>query len=253
MDNGFPDNNVVYAASADIAYEPGTHSPIPRRSRETKSFQRGFTRRSAAAATKQNVTKRFIDFVGSSVLIVALSPALACVSLMILRSGRNVIFKQQRIGKDGALFTCYKFRTMLPNAEQALAELLAGNPDLKVEWASCQKLRNDPRITGIGSFLRKTSLDELPQLFNVWKGDMSLVGPRPVVQNEIIRYGRAARWYFSARPGMTGLWQVSGRNDMDYKRRVALDSYYVRNQNFSLDFSILLRTVKVVLRGDGSY
>jgi Undecaprenyl-phosphate galactose phosphotransferase WbaP len=205
------------------------------------------------AWANEGLSKRAVDFFGSTLLIIAFSPVFAAISLMVRRSGKNVIFKQYRVGRNGELFACYKFRTMVPNAEQLLAQVLEENPALKQEWAATQKLRKDPRVTRIGAFLRKTSLDELPQLFNVWKGQMSLVGPRPVVQNEMIRYGRAARWYLCSRPGMTGLWQVSGRNDVDYRRRVALDTYYVQNRNFALDMSILLRTIRVVINKDGCY
>lgn len=249
MDNGFPDNNAAYAAAPELTYAPGQHSIVLRRRLIASPLKQNFRRASA----NESLSKRAIDLVGSTVLIVAFSPVLAAISLMVRRSGKNVIFKQYRVGRNGQLFACYKFRTMVPNAEQLLTQVLEKHPALKEEWASTQKLRNDPRVTRIGAFLRKTSLDELPQLFNVWKGEMSLVGPRPVVQNEMIRYGRAARWYLCSRPGMTGLWQVSGRNDVDYRRRVALDTYYVQNQSFTLDISILLRTIRVVINKDGSY
>lgn len=249
MDNGFPEQSAVYvSSSANLDFDSAAKSAfssVPKKSLRFRALR--------PAAVPQQAAKRIIDIVGSTVLIVALSPLLAVIGLIVRRTGRNVIFTQQRVGRNGTLFTCYKFRTMHPDAEQLLSALLADRPELKAEWVNTQKLRQDPRITEIGNFLRKTSLDELPQLFNVWKGDMSLVGPRPVVQNEILRYGRSARWYLSTRPGMTGLWQVSGRSDTDYSRRVAMDSYYVRKQNLLLDCAILLRTVKVVLRGDGSY
>ena len=141
---------------------------------------------------------------------------------------------------------------MVPNAEQALREILHQRPDLQREWMCNQKLRNDPRVTAIGRFLRRTSLDELPQLWNVLKGEMSLVGPRPVVREEWQRYGRRLDTYLAAKPGVTGLWQVMGRSDCCYRRRVALDTYYVRKRSLILDIFILLQTVRVVVRGRGA-
>ena len=147
------------------------------------------------------------------------------------------------------MFECLKFRTMIPNAEQVLREVLENNPNLKAEWAENHKLKRDPRVTWIGRFLRKTSLDELPQLWNILRGEMSLVGPRPVTLGELAKYGRYAVHYQSVRPGLTGMWQVSGRSETGYQRRVAFDVCYVRHRNVVFDISILLRTVLVVLRG----
>jgi lipopolysaccharide/colanic/teichoic acid biosynthesis glycosyltransferase len=146
-----------------------------------------------------------------------------------------------------------KFRTMVVNAEATLARHFEKNPAARQEWEATQKLRDDPRVTPLGRFLRATSLDELPQLFNVLAGDMSLVGPRPIVRGEIIRYGTYFEDYASARPGLTGLWQVSGRSDVDYDKRVALDRSYVMGWSLSGDLMILLRTVKVVFSRVGSY
>jgi exopolysaccharide production protein ExoY len=151
------------------------------------------------------------------------------------------------------MFPCLKFRTMIPNADQVLRDLLESDPELRAEWVRDHKLRNDPRVTRLGRFLRRTSLDELPQLLNVLRGEMSLVGPRPVVREELLRYGRNVNTYLAAKPGITGLWQVTGRNDTDYRRRVVLDTYYVRNQNLLLDLYILLKTTGVVLGGSGAY
>jgi lipopolysaccharide/colanic/teichoic acid biosynthesis glycosyltransferase len=151
------------------------------------------------------------------------------------------------------MFSCLKFRTMVPNADQVLRDLLENDPDLRAEWIRDHKLRNDPRVTRLGRFLRRTSLDELPQLLNVLRGEMSLVGPRPVVREELLRYGRNVGIYLAAKPGITGLWQVTGRNDTDYRRRVVLDTYYVRNQNLLLDLYILVKTTGVVLGGSGAY
>lgn len=197
--------------------------------------------------------KRVADFFGSLALLICLSPLFLIVSLCIARAGGGIFFGHRRIGRNGNTFLCFKFRTMIPNAEAILKDLLAKDPALREEWERGEKLKNDPRVTKIGQFLRRTSLDELPQLFNVLKGEMSLVGPRPVTQPEMDRYGRAARWYLAVRPGLTGLWQVSGRNDTSYRRRVALDTYYVKSQSFWLDIQILLATVRVVINGSGVY
>jgi lipopolysaccharide/colanic/teichoic acid biosynthesis glycosyltransferase len=151
------------------------------------------------------------------------------------------------------MFECLKFRTMVPDADRELHTLLESNEELKAEWIQNHKLKDDPRITAIGRFLRRTSLDELPQLWNVLRGDMSLVGPRPIVREELLRYGRSASVYLAVKPGITGLWQTTGRNNTDYRRRVAMDVYYVRNQSLWLDAYILLRTTGVVLGGTGAY
>jgi exopolysaccharide production protein ExoY len=197
--------------------------------------------------------KRLLDIVGSLLLAVVLSPLLLVVGIALARDSGPIIYSHPRTGRHGRTFGCLKFRTMVPNADQVLRDLLHEDPQLQLEWHRDHKLRNDPRVTAIGRFLRRTSLDELPQLWNVIKGDMSLVGPRPVVREEWQRYGRRLDIYLAAKPGVTGLWQVMGRSDSCYRRRVALDSYYVRKRNLLLDIFILLRTVKVVLYGRGAY
>jgi len=191
--------------------------------------------------------------VGALLLAIMLSPLLLLVGIALARDSGPIIYSHSRTGRHGRTFGCLKFRTMVPNAEQVLRDLLQADPDLQLEWHRDHKLRNDPRVTSIGRFLRRTSLDELPQLWNVLKGDMSLVGPRPVVREEWQRYGRHLDTYLAAKPGVTGLWQVMGRSDSCYRRRVALDSYYVRKRSLLLDIFILLRTVKVVLYGRGAY
>jgi undecaprenyl-phosphate galactose phosphotransferase len=164
------------------------------------------------------------------------------------------IFSQERIGKEGKSFRCYKFRTMYIDTEQQFNSHLEKNPEAKTEWEQHQKLKNDPRITKIGDFLRKTSLDELPQLFNVLKGEMSLVGPRPVTRREIDDYYKdKAELCFGVPLGVTGLWQVSGRSNTGYDYRIALDLWYVRNWNLWLDIVILLKTIKIVLKREGAY
>lgn len=196
--------------------------------------------------------KRAFDVCGAIVLGIVFAPLIGAIVLLMRRENGPVIYRHQRIGQNGRTFECLKFRTMVPNADQVLRELLEREPTLKVEWLRDHKLRNDPRVTALGRFLRRTSLDELPQLWNVLRGEMSLVGPRPVVREELMRYGRSLPFYLCAKPGITGLWQVTGRNDTDYRRRVAMDVCYVRNQNLFLDLYILLKTTGVVL-GGGAY
>jgi exopolysaccharide production protein ExoY len=202
-----------------------------------------------------SATKRGLDVLGAIVLALVFSPLILAIVIIALirREGGSVIYKHRRVGQDGRAFECLKFRTMVPNADQVLRELLESDPAIKAEWVRDHKLRCDPRVTRLGRFLRRTSLDELPQLWNVMRGEMSLVGPRPVVREELLRYGRNVRAYLSAKPGITGLWQVKGRNDTDYRRRVVLDTYYVKNQNLVLDLYILVKTTRVVLGGSGAY
>ena len=197
--------------------------------------------------------KRAVDISGALLIAAVFSPLIIPVILTLWRQGGPIIYKHRRVGRGGRVFECLKFRTMVPNADQVLRELLEAHPELKREWVRDHKLRNDPRVTPIGRFLRRTSLDELPQLWNVLRGEMSLVGPRPIVREELLRYGRNVRDYLAVNPGITGLWQVMGRNDTDYRRRVVLDTYYVRNQNVILDLYILFKTTLVVLGRTGAY
>jgi undecaprenyl-phosphate galactose phosphotransferase len=175
------------------------------------------------------------------------------IALLLKLEGGNVLFSHQRIGKNNRKFDCYKFRSMVPNAEQQLHQLLQHNPSLKAQWDKEHKLKDDPRVSRIGAFLRRTSLDELPQLLNVLKSEMSLVGPRPIVQEELQKYGLEKSYYLMVRPGMTGLWQVSGRNDVDYETRVYLDAWYVKNWSLWYDLAILFKTIKVVFAKRGAY
>ncbi len=197
--------------------------------------------------------KRWFDIVAASAIIVFLAPLLALIALLVRREGEPVFFAHTRIGRHGQLFKCLKFRTMVPNATKVLAELIERDPVARLEWERSFKLKNDPRITRLGHFLRKSSLDELPQLLNVIRGEMSLVGPRPVVPHELERYGDAKRYYLEVRPGITGLWQISGRNDLDYERRVSLDTWYVRNWTLWYDIFILFRTALTVPAKAGAY
>jgi lipopolysaccharide/colanic/teichoic acid biosynthesis glycosyltransferase len=190
----------------------------------------------------------------ASILIVALLPLMLFVALAIYSFEQGpVLYGHDRIGYRGRRFRCLKFRSMVPNSAEVLERHLVENAAARAEWDASQKLRDDPRITTIGKFLRVTSLDELPQLINVVRGDMSLVGPRPIVQAEVGRYGSSIEAYTSTRPGITGLWQVSGRSDVDYDRRVQMDTTYVSNWSLPGDILILFRTVKVVFSQSGSY
>ncbi|AEA60668.1 sugar transferase [Burkholderia gladioli] len=186
-------------------------------------------------------------------MLVALSPLFLILALLVRRDGGPAIYGHLRVGRDGRAFRCLKFRTMVTNSDAVLRELLACDPQARAEWERDFKLKHDVRVTRVGHFLRSTSLDELPQLWNVLRGEMSLVGPRPIVEKELERYGLEARYYLMAKPGITGLWQVSGRSDVDYARRVSLDVSYVKQWTPMLDFGILLRTVGVVMRREGAY
>ena len=199
--------------------------------------------------------KRTIDYLLSLVLFFLTIPLFIFITILIkITSKGPVIFSQERIGKGGKTFRCYKFRTMYEDAEEKLKQVLETNPGAKAEWETKYKLTNDPRVTPIGKFLRKTSLDELPQIFNVLKGEMSLIGPRPVTKEELDKYYKEnAKLYCLIPPGITGLWQVSGRSNLTYEERVSLDCWYIRNWSLWLDLVILLKTVKVVLKGEGAY
>jgi exopolysaccharide production protein ExoY len=189
----------------------------------------------------------------AALLILAFSPLMIVVTYLIWRKdGAPIFFGHYRVGMDGHMFKCWKFRTMVRNSAEVLEELLKNDPQARAEWDRDQKLTNDPRITPVGHFLRKTSLDELPQLFNVLCGEMSLVGPRPITLNELERYGESRWHYLNVQPGMTGLWQVSGRNNTTYDERVELDRSYAEERGLLGDLSILLRTVKVVVARDGA-
>lgn len=197
--------------------------------------------------------KRSFDVIGSLAIITVLSPVLIYISQKVKKDGGPAIYGHERIGKGGKPFKCLKFRSMVINSKEVLDELLEKDIDAKREWDSTFKLKNDPRVTKIGSFLRRTSLDELPQLFNVLKGEMSLVGPRPIITAELVRYNEEVDYYLLSKPGMTGLWQVSGRSDVDYETRVYLDAWYVKNWSMWNDIAILFKTIGVVLKKDGAY
>ena len=200
--------------------------------------------------------KRFVDLVFSFFLIIFLIPLFLIVGIVIkLNSKGTIFYSQKRIGKKNKTFACYKFRTMHPQAKYLLKKILLQNASFRNEFENTRKITNDPRITNIGKFLRFTSLDELPQIFNVLKGDMSFIGPRPIVKSEIKKYGKKFEQAFSIKPGISGLWQVSGRNKLSYKKRVELDTFYSENMNLLLDIKIFIKTIIVILFpfGKGAY
>lgn len=196
---------------------------------------------------------RLSDIFIASAILVFIAPLLLIVMVLVwAQDGGPMIFAHSRVGRGGRMFKCLKLRSMRMDADVQLARILATDPQARAEWERDQKLRNDPRITRIGRFLRRSSIDEFPQLVNVLKGEMSLVGPRPIVPAEAARYGRRIQAYARVRPGITGLWQVSGRNDTSYRRRVALDVMYSRSYSAILYYHILIRTVPAVLLSRGS-
>ena len=206
------------------------------------------------ARLRNRAMKKIFDIIMSVIALIILSPIFLTIILIIkLDSKGPSIFGHKRVGKGGNTFTCFKFRTMVVNAQEVLQELLEKDLEAKLQWDQYFKLKDDPRITRVGNFLRKTSLDELPQLFNVLRGEMSLVGPRPIVEEEVERYGNKAKYFFKVTPGITGLWQVSGRNDIDYEERVMLDEYYAKNWSLWLDIEIIIRTFGAVLKKEGAY
>lgn len=209
--------------------------------------------RNNLAAKSMQLLKRIFDVIAASLLLILLFPLFIGIAYRIRQYGGSVFFGHQRIGRHGKPFSCYKFCSMVPEAERVLEKLLATDTQARAEWEKDFKLKNDPRITPIGGFLRKTSLDELPQLWNVLKGEMSLVGPRPIIAAELSRYEDKVDFYLCTRPGVTGLWQVSGRNDIDYSERVALDAWYVKNWNLWYDIVILFKTIGTVLKRKGAY
>jgi len=196
--------------------------------------------------------RRCADRLIAALLLVIFSPLMLACAALIRRDGGPATFAHYRVGSRGRVFRCLKFRTMCVDAERKLREVLDSDAALRDEWQRTFKLVNDPRVTRIGRWLRRSSLDELPQLFNVLRGDMGLVGPRPITLVELRLYGPARWQYLSVLPGMTGLWQVSGRNRLSYERRVQLDDEYVRSRSIWLDCWILVKTMLVVLTRDGA-
>jgi exopolysaccharide production protein ExoY len=198
--------------------------------------------------------KRSFDAGVAALGLLLLSPLLLLVALAIWSvDGGSPLYRHRRLGRGGRSFDCLKFRSMRTDGDAVLARHLERNPVARAEWARTRKLKDDPRVTPIGQMLRKSSLDELPQLFNILRGDMSLVGPRPIVEAEVEKYGDAAAAYFAVRPGLTGAWQVSGRSDTTYAERVRLDRHYVESRSFAGDMMIIVRTIPAVFLVKGSY
>ncbi|MEM9740828.1 MAG: sugar transferase [Pseudomonadota bacterium] len=201
-----------------------------------------------------DILNRVMDLFLAIPMALFLLPALIALALMIRNEDKGpILFKQTRRGRNGQSFTCYKFRTMVVDAQEQLDRLLASDPEMRREWEETQKLKDDPRITRGGGLLRRTSLDELPQLWNIIRGDMSIVGPRPIVKDEVRRYGSDIEHYDSVRPGVIGLWQISGRNDTSYAKRVALDVDYAQRRSILLDMYILVKSVPAILLKRGAY
>jgi exopolysaccharide production protein ExoY len=215
--------------------------------------QPNFTTSGGRDAFRQ-IAGRIIDVSVSAFVLALMLPALVIIALLIWSAdGGSPIFAHRRVGRGKRLFPCFKFRTMVPDAEKRLTAFLDQNVNAAEEWRRDRKLRDDPRVTALGRFLRKSSLDEIPQLANVLLGHMSLVGPRPIVEEEQARYGRYLVYYCSVRPGITGLWQVSGRNSVSYRRRVALDTHYSRSKkSLRFDLLILTKTIPAVVLAKGS-
>lgn len=212
----------------------------------------GFTQERLALKPLNQLAKRFVDICGVLVVVVCWGWLILLIAMLVmLTTGWPVLFAQERVGQGGRVFRCYKFRSMIPDAEPFLQSYLDSNPAAREEWDQFQKLSDDPRVTRFGRFIRRYSLDELPQFWNVLVGDMSIVGPRPTMVGQLHLHGVHASSYVAMKPGITGLWQVSGRNATSYAERARLDTEYLRRWSLWLDFSILWRTVRVMFSGGG--
>ncbi len=245
---------------ANQMIETGSAVRIPFRGRQnTAERHRGAEARKAHRITDRRLiakvraangrSKRVFDMLVAAVALVFFAPAFLTIALLIkLTDPGPVLFKHTRVGRRGKRFDCLKFRTMKTDSEERLAHILLTDPQAAAEWEAGQKLRNDPRVTWFGTFLRKSSLDELPQLFNVLRGEMSLVGPRPVTRAELNRYGKDRRYYLLVRPGITGLWQVSGRSSTGYEKRISLDREYLEEWSWLGEIWIILMTIPAVLK-----
>jgi exopolysaccharide production protein ExoY len=237
----------LFAGSFDPAMRSRFRRLGPTRPREQRS--QSDVRSNAGEACIGGRTKRAVDVVLAGAALVLAAPIMVLIALVIrVTMGAPVIYAHERVGLNGRRFTCFKFRTMVTNADDVLRQHLEDNPEAAREWQLTQKLIVDPRVPPIGRFLRKSSLDELPQIINILRGDMSCVGPRPVTAAELDKYGPRQKEYLSALPGLTGLWQCSGRSALDYAQRVELDTYYVRNWSLLLDIRIIFWTVPTLLR-----
>lgn len=247
-----PEERTVIDADPSAIAHPGRHAPepaIPVVDLRVLEDQTDLWGRLDAWAS------RCIDILVASLMLVLFSPALVVIWLLIrVTSPGQAVYRHKRVGRHGAIFECVKFRTMVMDADELLEEMLSSDPELREEFNRNHKLKDDPRITSIGRFLRKTSLDEMPQFWNVLKGEMSVVGPRPIVEEEKVKYGADLDIVLSVRPGITGLWQISGRNDLSYERRVALDRRYALTRSILLDLYVMMRTPAAALKpGNGAY
>lgn len=253
----FPILNTLHRYFRKIIYIPPDPYPLLANAKTIYTVYRNnfaFLLENRLLDKKNLVIKRIFDIVFSITMLIIFLPIMLLIYLVILITERqNPIFSQIRVGQNGHFFKIYKFRTMKKDAEKILRKLLEDNEDLKKEWESSRKLKNDPRITKIGKFLRKTSLDELPQIFNILIGDMSIVGPRPVVEDEIKMYGKFSEYYYSVKPGITGLWQISGRSNLSYDDRIKLDIWYIKNWTIFLDIFIIFKTIFVFFKTKDSY
>jgi exopolysaccharide production protein ExoY len=230
---------------SNIAYRPSIHHI------EALAKPSEVRRKHEAHGIYRRGGKRILDLALALILLVPVGVAVLLLATLVSLDGANPFFGHKRVGRNGRIFLCWKLRSMVPDAEARLARHFSADDSAAKEWAATQKLERDPRVTRIGRFLRKASLDELPQIWNVLVGEMSLVGPRPVTEQELSRFGQARDAYLSVRPGITGLWQVLGRNDLSYAQRVRLDSTYSRRFSLQVDTAIILRTVPTVLRLTG--
>lgn len=220
----------------------------------TKTAQKRSDQRASIPQPIGRSSKRIVDLLIATTALVLLSPLLLIVAIIVKLSDRGPVFySHTRIGLGGASFGCLKFRTMKSDASAQLAKLLEANPEAKIEWEATRKLKSDPRVTVVGEILRESSIDELPQLINVVRGEMSLVGPRPITAEELPLYGEYVSSYVAGRPGLTGHWQTSGRNDVSYQQRVSLDVQYLQNWSLAWDFVIMAKTVPVLFSHRGSY
>ncbi len=207
-----------------------------------------------SAAAERGWLGATMDVAIALAAIILFLPAFIIIAIAVaLERQGPIIFAQRRIGRHGVAFKLYKFRSMHVDGDRIFADHIDASPDAAAEWARDHKLQRDPRVTRLGRFLRRSSLDELPQLFNVLRGDMSIVGPRPIVEAEVRRYGRFFRYYCAVRPGITGIWQISGRNHVTYRRRVAMDALYAQKKTVLLDIKVIAATIPAVLRRTGSY
>ena len=195
--------------------------------------------------------KRLFDLMLALLIAPLVLPMIAILAVLARRDGGKAFFGHERVGQDGVAFRCWKIRSMVPDAQERLKKYLAENPEAAAEWERDHKLTHDPRITRFGNFIRKTSLDELPQLLNVLKGEMTFVGPRPIITDELAKYGSKVQHYLAQKPGITGLWQVSGRNDVSYDERVDMDVAYLERRCLMLDVSIIARTALAVVGKTG--